>query len=240
MMLEAAKVLYPKDPEALVDAVFSKSSSSDISALLKNMTDVCDSLSPRSIQRGVLVAVLYESYSLDSLNEIMSSDGSQKFIGEEGATTARKNFVVLKSGKEIQKKTYQSAHYKRDVVWNAVEFILSNNNTQVLSWGTRKININGKDVVLPRLVRKKVIEYMHKDYTVKYPAKEDRIGSISFKRIAQSITSHDSKATTAVDYVASVLLYDNLMYTEKIVATIEDADSSRIARKILTSLEVCM
>lgn len=73
-----------------------------------------------------------------------------------------------------------------------------------MSWGTKTVHIHGKPIQIPKLARKKHVELMLREYKVEFPNKENRIGDTSFKKIVKCITNHDTKAKTAVDYVAGV------------------------------------
>lgn len=91
--------------------------------------------------------------------------------------------------------------YEKSVVHTAVRFILNDNNVQRVSWGTRTIVVDGEEVVLPNLIRKKYITYMLRDYIENFSANE-RIGNTSFYKITGTITHMDQHARTSVDYVS--------------------------------------
>jgi hypothetical protein len=73
--------------------------------------------------------------------------------------------------------------FKKKSVLQAVNFILDDSNVQIVSWGTKKIILDGHEIDFPRLVRREVVERLSIMYAVYYPEKDDRTGSTSFKKL---------------------------------------------------------
>ena len=80
-----------------------------------------------------------------------------------------------------------------------VDFILNDRNIQRISRGTKHVDIEGKEVYFPKLVRKKLTENMMRDYIYVYPERTDRIGDRYFLKFVNSITNIDMKDKLAVD-----------------------------------------
>lgn len=124
-------------------------------------------------------------------------------------------------------------------VRHAVKHMLHDTNVQRVSWGTKKVSILDQDVDFPRLVRKKQIEIMTRDYLEHIPYLMDRIGSTSFQTIPNAITSTDMKARKAVDYVSGRLLYGNFDMLRKILK-ISNSNDLRSLLKTVDALKAFM
>lgn len=130
--------------------------------------------------------------------------------------------------------------YNPLVARDAVKYILGDRNIKVLSWGTRKVCINGEEVILPKLARKKCISNMIKEYHLEYDNRSERIGDTAFRSIARAITSHDTKAKTSVDYVAGTLLYDNIAYIKQVAHSTIDPATKVLAMECAKLVEACI
>jgi hypothetical protein len=88
--------------------------------------------------------------------------------------------------------------------------------------------LDGKQIDFPRLIRRKLIEYMHRDYVEYFPWRYNRIGQTSFKKVVKALTTQDLKARKAVDYVSGRLMYDNFDLIRKIISRSNDSDDLKI------------
>jgi hypothetical protein len=59
-----------------------------------------------------------------------------------------------------------------------------------MSWGTNKVMVSGKEVEMLKLIRKKIVAYMYREYMETVP-EDQRISSESFRKIAQALTATD-------------------------------------------------
>jgi len=140
------------------------------------MKELVVALPQRSTQRAVVLSVLCQTLPRNDLKDIQ--------IGRKGYATARINYNILHSGRNIVPLERRYQRYNPQVVRDAVKYILGDRNIQVLSWGTRKVNINGEEVIVPKLARKKCISNMIKEYHIEYDDRSERIGDTAFRTIA--------------------------------------------------------
>jgi hypothetical protein len=155
--------------------------------------------------------------------------------GIKKINSSRRHFEFISQVEELLPALRCIMGFKKKSVLQAVNFILDDSNAQLVSWGTKKIILDGHEIDFPRLVRREVVErlsIMHAEY---YPDKHDRIGRTSFKKIAKAIMHTDQKAKTAVDYVSGILLYDNFDMLKKIATTSNMTDE---LETVITALEV--
>jgi hypothetical protein len=80
------------------------------------------------------------------------------------------------------------------------------------------ILLDGKQIDFPRLIRRKLIAYMLRDYIEYFPMEYSRIGNTSFKKVVKAPPTQDQKARKAVDYVSCHLMHDNSDLIRKILS----------------------
>jgi len=80
-------------------------------------------------------------------------------------------------------------------------------------------------VEFPKLVQKKHLELMLKDYVECYLVRVDCIGNSSFKKVAGVLSRQNQKANQAVDYPSEMLLYENVDLIRRVVQTSEKTDN---------------
>jgi hypothetical protein len=180
---------------------------------LNNMKSIIPVLPLKYVQRKVLMAPICATYP-------MGKTRAEIDVGIKQFNSSPRHFEFMSQGEELLPALRYIMGFKKKSVLQAVNFILDDSNVQLVSWGTKKIILDGHENDFPRLVRREVVverlSIMHAQY---YPEKDDRIGSTSFKKIAKAITCIDQKAKTAVDYVSGILLYDNFDMLRKIATT---------------------
>lgn len=226
------QIVYPADSNKLAAAVASKLSGGGRKVgdapLLSNMKSIISVLPLKSVQRKVLMAPICATYP-------MGKTRAEIDVGVKQFNSSRRHFEFMSQGEELLPALRYIMGFKKKSVLQAVNFILDDTNVQLVSWGTKKIILDGHEIDFPRLVRREVVERLSIMYAEYYPEKDDRIGSTSFKKIAKAITCTDQKAKTAVDYVSNILLYDNFDMLRKIATTSNIPDE---LEKVITALEV--
>lgn len=75
-----------------------------------------------------------------------------------------------------------------------------------------------------KLVRKKHLELMLRDYREYYPERAVRIGNSSIKKVVRELRSQNKNAKKVVNHVLGVLLYENFYLTRSVLQTNENAD----------------
>mmetsp|Transcript_14161 Transcript_14161/g.20676 ORF Transcript_14161/g.20676 Transcript_14161/m.20676 type:complete len:488 (+) Transcript_14161:4829-6292(+) len=219
------QVIYPKDPKALALKsslkVLNHGTGDEDSKLRENARSISMTLPPKSLQRRAILAIIASSYSSNVLR-------TEFRLGKQLIAEARKEFKFMEQGNVLQQSVRYVESYDKFAVERAVRFILNDANVQRISWGTKKVIIQGEEVDFPKLVRKRVIEYILRGYNEYYLEREDRIGNSSFKKICKVLTSTDAKAKNAVDYVSGRLMYDNFDLIRRIVAT-HDIELTKLA-----------
>ncbi|CAI9716287.1 Hypothetical predicted protein [Octopus vulgaris] len=130
----------------------------------------------------------------------------------------------MASGKQLTPSNRSIIRYDRDQMEAAVEFVLSDANVYRISWGTKTFTINGEEIHLPKLIRKKNTTIMLRDYKETIP-KNKQLGSTSFRKIVKTLTTKDQKIKQSVDYESGVLMYDNFARLKTVVATSAESES---------------
>ena len=82
---------------------------------------------------------------------------------------------MMKRGLPIERTVVTRGKFDTVTVERCFRFILNDANVQQISLGKKPVLIDGKTVDFPKLVRKKIITYMFRDYAEKYPDSRDRL-----------------------------------------------------------------
>ena len=139
-----------------------------------------------SIQRKVVLAILCNSITLSCASNLLS-------IGKAAFSTARRHYRCLSTVTQITKTVRSMQRYNRDCVFWAIEFILSPTNIKILSWGTKKIISDGKEVDFSWFMTLKKQEYIYCDYIEAYRV-DERVLHGSFAKLVKALTIFDQKA----------------------------------------------
>lgn len=198
-----------KDPKTLACICAKKILCPEASSLVTgdcklrdNIETAVKALPPESLQHKVLAASLCASYNSNTL-------GSRWGFKKKKVASSRRQFNCIIWGIELKKTIIHRKMYELTQVEHVVKYILRDSNVQRVSWGTKTVLLKGEEVNFPRLIRRKEIELMWREYVDRHPDPRDRVGETSFKKIAKGITSSDMKACKAVDYVSGILMYEN-------------------------------
>ena len=105
----------------------------------------------------------------------------------------------MQEGNVLQPTIKSLATYDKLAVQRAVRFILNDANVQRISWGTLTVLLNGEEVDFPKLIRKRIVEYMLRDLVELY---------------GKALTASDQKAKKAVD--SKFLLYSLTSMSSKL------------------------
>ena len=206
-------IIFPGDPGGLLKKI----KTHDFSESFVNNSRVVVNALPRNcVQSDVILSVISKSFDSPLMKE--------KFdVGKIKIANLRRMYSYLASGSMLQPPKRSLQHYKKTDVEQCIRFILSDNNVQRISWGTKKVMIDGEELNFPKLIRRKVIQYIHRDY-VETIHEDNRISMSSFRNLAAVLTASDQKAKKAVDYVSGMLLYDNFERLRLVVSTAPEKD----------------
>lgn len=177
--------------------------------LQDNIKVVIDKLPKKSIQRQAIIAPLAKAFTNEYLYDTFG-------LGDKTIATHRILYSWLAKGNPIEAAVVSRVKYDPFVVKRAVKFILRDEIVQRISWGTKRIELDGCEIDFPKLVRKKIKQQIVRDYVEYYPEQVDRLGNSSFMKLVKALTASDMKAKAAVDYASGVLLYDNFVMIRKI------------------------
>ena len=89
----------------------------------------------------------------------------------------RRKFTHVASGLVLKPSVRSVQHFRKLDFKKAVQFILSDGNVQRISWGSKKVMVNGEELDILKLIRKKIVTYMYQDYMEKV-AWTEKIGAV--------------------------------------------------------------
>src|SRR5687768_3728632 len=103
----------------------------------------------------------------------------------------------MADGKELEHTKKTVRHYNKNVLLEAINFILNDSNIQQVSWGTKKVILEGMEKDFSWLIKCKNTSVMLTDYISNYPECNQRIGESSFKKLVKCLTHDNQKAKAA-------------------------------------------
>lgn len=124
--------------------------------------------------------------------------------------------------------------FEVEVVTDAVKFMLDANNVQLMAWGTIRLEIDGRTVRFPQLVRTVTLERIWQAYNAKDGRECEsgrKLKRTTFISILRKITTADTKQRACVDYKLHALVYENASTLKRII---EDTVPVEKTRKELT------
>ena len=159
------RIVYPKDPKQLQTALLGKEDEN--SKLFLSTKHAILSLPYRSLQRRALLAVVCNSYGTQFIQDDFA-------VMRTAQATCRKDFALIQDGHELAYSEIKAIRYKWQVVNAAVDYILSKENIQLVSWGARTLQLNGQDVLTPKIIQKVVAENTLTGYQFESLLKEEQ------------------------------------------------------------------
>ena len=125
---------------------------------------------------------------------------------------------LLRTGSIATKRNGRK--YFSDVeIKKCVQFIFRSDNTQNLSWGTRRVRCNGKYEKIPCVLRKMSIISLWRKYNNE---PEDsyvvrKVGRTMFCDIVKTLTKTEVRQKACIDYILCALVYDNVEVCQNII-----------------------
>jgi len=171
---------------------------------------------PRSTERRVIRALLCETFPRASLQEAKGMFHNF-YMSKHSYYKGRNDFAVLiETGSlpnfPIPKQSFDSA-----AVDDAVSSILSAGNVAYLSWGTKRIVLDGKAHDVPAIARRRTVQLMYNSYLAAQN-KDTPLPKSTFYRVCKIWTYGEVHARQAVEYVTGFLINDNFEVLERIIA----------------------
>ena len=172
--------------------------------------------------------------------------------------TALSEWDLFMANGQFPKRTNNREYFSEEMIDDIVRFIYHGNNCQVLSWGSRRVQCNGRFYVLPNVLRKfsgqqmwarydqhrrKLLETLKKEKEetedeirrVLLKRKMERIrpiGRTTFCEIVSSLTGAKDKRKSSVDYILDTLVYDNI---KTLIRLVEEEVTDQLERVIMTN-----
>jgi hypothetical protein len=219
MHINLLEKLYPANPTELLNWTAAAATDqlnsiqhdefdADTNRRLSEVIALKETLKRGSISRRTLNVAQY-----------MMQQPHQCTMSRQSKRKAKEDLEYMKENNDIQVIRHSRQRKNPLAIHATVDFILSEDNIQVLSWGTktilRKIGKTKYKYILPTLTRKKSRALMWQQYKQEFP--EAEVGRTIFMEIATLITSTDYKSITCVDYVLGNLINDPVQKMQEII-----------------------
>ena len=113
----------------------------------------------------------------------------------------------LSRGNQLKLKTITQQCKLDSTIFKCVDFILSDNNTSSVSWGTKLVLVQSTgEVTLPKLTRKTPIYNMYLLYKDLVKDDSEKLKFTLFYCIIRILTSNDESMLSSIDYVTGLLV----------------------------------
>lgn len=146
---------------------------------------------------------------------------------------SRKDMNVLMESGELGLERRSRKHFEDETLRETVRYILQSNNVQLMSWGTRRLCINGARTQFPVLVRRSSVDVIWRNYArerCSYPSGVKKVGRTLLCDIASKITRGETKQRACIDYKLHALFYQNGNLIRRII---DDQVRTTVTRKEL-------
>ena len=186
--------------------------------LAKSVCNALKGQKRKSLELRLLRAVLYEGTNYSNSSNILNLR-DLKFAKGQPETQAKMDFQALSSGKPIEKKIRSYSHKSENVIKKAVDFILSEQFTVPISYGTHMVTVGKDDVIkFPNIMRKQNRTHIVNAYLSYDENDADSMCRNSMFKIVNSITTTDEVVLSAIDYVTSLLVNDTCETLQKMIS----------------------
>jgi hypothetical protein len=114
---------------------------------------------------------------------------------------------------------------------SAVRFILSLGNVSYLSWGTKKLKVDGRIHVVPSILRKTPISVAYDQYCQQVST-QPKVSRATFYRMSTTLTDGEVCSRKAVDYVSGILVNDTFDVLKRVLSTVAQSQWKNIEPKL--------
>lgn len=111
-------------------------------------------------------------------------------------------------------------YFGQDTLRETVRYVLQSTNVHLLSWGTRRLLVNGVPTRFPVLVRKVSVNVMWRNYSSSecaYPSDVKKVRRTFFCLIVKKLTRGDVKQRASIDYKLHGLVYENAATLRRLI-----------------------
>lgn len=133
---------------------------------------------------------------------------------------SRKDMAVMMQCGKVGQERKNRKCFEDQTLRETVRYILQGNNVQLLSWGTRKMFVNGQRRQFPVLVRRSSVDVMWRNYArerSRFPSGVKKVRRTVFCDIASKLTRGDTKQRACIDYKLHALVYQNINTLGRII-----------------------
>jgi hypothetical protein len=169
----------------------------------------------RSVERRVIRAVLCETYPHAKIRDAKNMFGSF-YISQHAYYQGREDFCTLTESGCLPKYLIPKQSFKEEVVSGAIKWILSFDNVAYLSWGTKRIILDGKVHDVPSILRRRTVQLIYDSYLASRDGTPP-LPKSTFYRVCTILTHGEVRTRQAVDYVTGSLINDNFNVLERII-----------------------
>lgn len=163
-------------------------------------------------------AILSELCTFSEMEQLVQSTPGFT-MSRTSFAKGRSDFKILAAGGELLVNPRSVLRYQSASVDAAIAFILSSENVSYLSWGAKKVVVDGKAHILPSITRKRAVKHIYDAYVEADRTSYTETGTISraaFYRVVAVLTAGRVELRRAIDYVTGFLVNDCFAVMDRI------------------------
>lgn len=224
-LLRIVEIVYPGDPDALLAAVIDKAAKKThqpTPAMAdKNLDNMVRAMlaAPRgSVELRVLRAALCSAYPRAAIKDALPA-ASKLSICSNTFTAARHDFDELLQGHSLASTKHTRARFNPAQIDAAVSFILSEQYVGPLTWGWRKVPLNGfQEAKVPAFVRNVSKTHMYQQYAVADVGQDmPKLSRSTIFELISMLTTGQELLLSQTDLATVKLVHENLHRAERMI-----------------------
>ena len=148
-------------------------------------------------------------------------ESGRNSMNRKAYTNARKDFHCLEFNGRLERTVHSRKIMIDSTIEHALKFILHQDNAQQISWGSKKVMVDGAIRQLPAITRKRKRINIWRAYSKICERDESAsMGRSTFFKVINRVTQRDQKSKTAVDYVKGALIHDNFEVIRRVLNSV--------------------
>lgn len=182
-----------------------------------------------SIERRTIRAVLCSSYKHGKLAAIPKLVPG--FVLSRGTySKALQDYECLLTDGTLVKEKWSKKKFQERNVDFAIKFILAADNISFLSWGSKRVKVDGQVYEVPAILRRRDISLIFEQYIKAAP--HPQVSRASFYRLCGVLTHGAVQSRRAVDYVTGILVNDTVDTLNRICRALIPGNAVRVNEQL--------
>lgn len=182
-----------------------------------------------TIERRVMRAVMCQTFSVREVEELGEAVPGFS-ISRTIFTKSRRDYDVLCEDGVLNEDRTTRTRFDPGVVDRAIDTLLSRPNVSYVSFGEKRMKVDGVVVTVPSIRRKRAVREIYDDY--KAAQGDDVVSRSTFYRLSRLVTHGDTTSRRGTDSLTGTLLDDSVGRLLRIVSDHLPLESGILTEKL--------